>query len=66
MPGFAIVIDRSNGTWQEVQGVFSKIISLFPARIKEVFLLYKYPAGQGFQIKTDLVLLLKEDFLKFV
>merc|ERR1719206_398866 len=46
MPGFAIVIDRSNGTGQEVQGVFSKIISLFPARIKEVFLLYKYPAGK--------------------
>jgi len=46
MPGFAIVIDRRNGTWQEIQGVFSKIISLFPARIKEVFLLYKYPAGK--------------------
>ena len=46
MPGFAIVIDRRNGTWQEIQSVFSKIITLFPARIKEVFLLYKYPAGR--------------------
>ena len=46
MPGFAIVIDRRNGTWQEVQTIFTKIVSLFPAKIKEVFLLYKYPAGQ--------------------
>ena len=27
------------------QAVFSKIITLFPAKIKEVFLLYQYPAG---------------------
>jgi len=45
-PGFAIVIDRRSGTWQEIQAVFSKIITLFPAKIKEVFLLYQYPAGK--------------------
>ena len=28
------------------QAVFSKIITLFPAKIKEVFLLYQYPAGK--------------------
>jgi len=44
-PGFAIVIDRNTGTWQDIQEVFSKIISLFPASIKEVFLLYRYPPG---------------------
>jgi len=45
-PGFAIVIDRRNGTWQEIQTVFSKIISLFPSKIKQVFLLYQYPSGK--------------------
>jgi len=44
--GFALVLDRRTGSWQEIQAVFSKIISLFPAKIKEVFLLYQYPAGK--------------------
>ena len=30
-----------------LQAVFSKIITLFPAKIKEVFLLYQYPAGEN-------------------
>jgi len=42
-PGFALVIDRRRGSWQEVQVEFDKIITLFPAKIKEVFLLYQYP-----------------------
>ena len=43
--GFALVIDRSTETWPSVQQVFTKITSVFPATIKEVFLVYKYPAG---------------------
>ena len=43
--GFAILIDRRNGTWQDLSSVFYKIISQFPGDIKEVFLLYKYPSG---------------------
>ena len=45
MPGFAVIIDRSTETWPTIQQVFSKIISVFPATIKEVFLVYKYPTG---------------------
>ena len=44
-PGFAILIDRSSESWPTIQSVFTKIISVFPATIKEVFLVYKYPAG---------------------
>ena len=46
--GFAILIDRRNTTWQDLTAVFHKIVSLFPADIKEVFLLYKYPSGTLF------------------
>jgi hypothetical protein len=28
-----------------IQAVFSKVVTIFPAKIKEVFLLYQYPAG---------------------
>ena len=45
-PGFALVIDRRNETWQEAQSVLGKIISIFPAKIKEVFLIYQYTSGQ--------------------
>ena len=45
--GFAILIDRRNGTWQDLSSVFYKIISQFPGDIKEVFLLYKYPSGKA-------------------
>ena len=47
-PGFALVIDRRRGSWQEVQLEFDKIITLFPAKIKEVFLLYQYSEGRNF------------------
>ena len=50
--GFAILIDRRNGTWQDLTSVFYKIISQFPGDIKEVFLLYKYPSGKTFDIWT--------------
>ncbi len=46
-PGFALVIDRRRGTLQEVQIEFDKIITLFPAKIKEVFLLYHYGEGKN-------------------
>ena len=49
-PGFALVIDRRRGSWQEVQVEFDKIITLFPAKIKEVFLLYQYPEGWNYSI----------------
>lgn len=45
-PGFALVIDRRSKSWQEIQVVFNKIVTLFPAKIKEVFLLYQYPEGK--------------------
>ena len=39
------MIDRRRGSWQEVQFEFDKIITLFPAKIKEVFLLYQCNEG---------------------
>merc|ERR1711971_299668 len=45
-PGFAIIIDRREACWQEIQKAFSKIVAVFPGKIKEVFLLYKYPEGK--------------------
>ena len=44
-PGFAVLIDRRNETWQEAQSVFEKIVTIFPAKIKEVFLVYQYTSG---------------------
>ena len=43
--GFALVIDRNTETWPVIQQVFNKVTSVFPATIKEVFLVYKYPSG---------------------
>ena len=43
--GFALIIDRSTETWPTIQQVFTKITSVFPGTIKEVFLVYKYPSG---------------------
>ena len=45
-PGFALIIDRRAGSWQDIQKVFTKIVGVFPGKIKEVFLLYRYPDGQ--------------------
>ena len=47
-PGFAIIIDRRSEAWQwrDIQAAFSKIVAVFPGKIKEVFLLYKYPEGE--------------------
>ena len=45
-PGFAVLIDRRNETWQEAQSVFEKIVTIFPAKIKEVFLVYQYTSGE--------------------
>ena len=36
---------RRNETWQEAQSVFEKIVTIFPAKIKEVFLVYQYTSG---------------------
>ena len=36
--------NRRNETWQEAQSVFEKIVTIFPAKIKEVFLVYQYTA----------------------
>ena len=46
--GFAILLDRRHSSWQELTAAFYKIVSQFPGHIKEVFLLYKYPAGNRF------------------
>ena len=45
MTGFALIIDRTTETWPVIQQVFNKVTSVFPATIKEVFLVYKYPSG---------------------
>ena len=57
-PGFAIIIDRRSEAWQwrDIQAAFSKIVAVFPGKIKEVFLLYKYPAGPSshrFQLTAE-------------
>jgi len=38
--GFALVIDRRSDDWNSVRTVFQKVVSLFPARIREVYLLH--------------------------
>ena len=49
-------MDRRRASLKEVQIEFDKIITLFPAKIKEVFLLYHYGEGKNFlQIYTDLI-----------
>ena len=50
--GFAILIDRRHSSWQELTAAFYKIVSQFPGDIKEVFLLYKYPAGDHFSFPS--------------
>ena len=40
------MIDRRRGLLKEVQVEFDRIITLFPAKIKEVFLLYHYGEGK--------------------
>ena len=46
-----MLIDRRNETWQEAQSVFEKIVTIFPAKIKEVFLVYQYTSGEfNFQV----------------
>lgn len=38
--GFALVIDRRSDDWNSVRTTFQKVVSLFPARIREVYLLH--------------------------
>jgi hypothetical protein len=38
--GFALIIDRRLDDWTSVRTVFKKVVSLFPARIREVYLLH--------------------------
>jgi hypothetical protein len=38
--GFALIIDRRSQDWDVVRCVFQRIVALFPARIREVYLLY--------------------------
>ena len=42
------IIAGTHSSWQELTAAFYKIVSQFPGDIKEVFLLYKYPAGDLF------------------
>lgn len=40
--GFALIIDRSAGMdWTYVRNVFHRVITLFPARIREVYLIHR-------------------------
>jgi hypothetical protein len=48
--------NRRNSSWDEIQAVFSKIVTIFPAKVKEVFLLYQYPAGMHVERVTSVVI----------
>ena len=50
-----MLIDRRNETWQEAQSVFEKIVTIFPAKIKEVFLVYQYTSGKIGKFFTFLI-----------
>lgn len=47
--GFALVIDRRMDDWNSVRTVFQKVLCLFPARIREVYLLYNRRPHQHHQ-----------------
>ena len=34
-----MIVDRRTGEWDSVRAVFSRVVTLFPARIREVYLL---------------------------
>ena len=38
--GFALIIDRRNSDFSNVRITFQKVVTLFPARIREVYLLH--------------------------
>ena len=38
--GFALIVDRRNGDWQQIARLFRKVASLFPATIKVLYLLH--------------------------
>ena len=46
LSGHSVFYSRRNSDWDEIQVIFSKIVSIFPAKVKEVFLLYQYPEGK--------------------
>ena len=34
-----MIVDRRSGDWEAVRAVFSRVVSLFPARIRHLYLL---------------------------
>jgi hypothetical protein len=57
--GFALIIDRRQNDWASVRLTFQKVVTLFPARIREVYLLHG-PRGLA---KDVIVNQLVEEFL---
>ena len=39
--GFALIIDRRGQDWASVRQIFQRVVTLFPARIREVYLLHQ-------------------------
>ncbi len=54
--GFALVIDRRSDDWTSVRTAFQKVVTLFPARIREVYLLHHRRHHHQSQLPTkDLI-----------
>lgn len=58
--GFALIIDRRTQDWSAIRSIFQRIVPLFPARIREIYLLYHDPtSGANKEIVNHLI----QDFL---
>ena len=58
--GFALIIDRKSSDFSQVRRTFQRLVTLFPARIREVYLLH---GPSGLQQKDLLINQLIEEFL---
>ena len=58
--GFALIIDRRSTDFSQVRRTFQRLVTLFPARIREVYLLH---GPSGLQQKDLLINQLIEEFL---
>ncbi len=58
--GFALIIDRRSQPWDVVRSVFQRVAMLFPARIREVYLLHHHRQSEN---KASATSQLVEEFL---
>ena len=54
-----MIVDRRSREWDAVRAVFSRVVTLFPARIREVYLLCHHAGGDKAAATAQLV----EEFL---